>query len=393
MTEPAPGPRPLDQSRPARVYRYASGGRHTDVDGAAARVGDLLTSEGWPTLWYVRLRYGWLHMPSRAVRDGVLSLPTPDVDWAVVGLEATDQCADALAHYGNAIREQDATPPSAGHSAQRLMLDVRPSDSGLRDAFDLPDCDWPLVERWQSIRVVWHAEAWRIERADFGNGLVFRIDAATQCALQHTSIESDVLATRNLAALVACYRASLEPTRHAFLVFEKTCRSIHRLSGLREHVVDMLAPFWWQVQAQKSVLWSGEFCFALRICGPRNTTDLSRIAAALGAPYLETAFHFALRTAVAENASGAAGELYRVLEQGRANLLVPVRWSDGEYQWPAVHRFLLDRALALAPLALPTYVLLWLLEWLPEMRHHVHSRAVRLLEAVRASVQRVCGRR
>jgi hypothetical protein len=55
--------------------------------------------------------------------------------------------------------------------------------------------------------------------------------------------------------------------------------------------------------------------------------------------------------------------------------------------WREVHKFIVGACLALAPIDLPAYVLLWMFDYLPGYAHLEQFRKIRLIEAVKCSVR------
>ena len=59
-------------------------------------------------------------------------------------------------------------------------------------------------------------------------------------------------------------------------------------------------------------------------------------------------------------------------------------------RWRTVHPWLLDTCLAMSPLELPPYVLLWIVDWIPFFEHAVsHRKKIHLIESIRDSVWRI----
>jgi len=66
-------------------------------------------------------------------------------------------------------------------------------------------------------------------------------------------------------------------------------------------------------------------------------------------------------------------------------------WIEGaENRWPMTHEQLVDAVLTIGTgHSLPSYVVLWIGDWLPGVARHEALRKLRLIDAVFASIQRV----
>ena len=353
----------------------------------------------------------------------------------IVPLVVTDRLTDALSHYRDAFKyletcydKANVETRDADSYLRRFALAVRPSDVGFRAAFVRNASDWSLCSQWHSIIVTWHAGAWWITKVNFGNGIeapLSRESIALYVSApdRYASLHPLGAFARDLGPVVAGYRATLATGEVAILVFHTPLELDVSIDGLVRLGIDLsrrLAPLAWRPVAAAAAApterGSGSVLagrFTMPIVGPLKNRNAERFVQALSdsvyallasasAPVLPGP----LLCDIVFTDSDISAYDYDSLIDGCIEQycrLIPHRTRPGRAfvgaladpacQWRAVHRFLLDRALALAPLALPTYVLLWLLEWLPEMRYHVHIQAVRLLEAVRASVQRVLGTR
>ena len=329
--------------------------------------------------------------------------------------DVTDRFSDALTHYAGCARDVRAR-------GVHLVVIVRPSDVGFRNAFSLPEHERLLAARWTAVAVAACGADWWLYDAAFSTHWPRGFDqyiltgprvvrAALEFFTQSTAEpvagrQPEVHVTRDFTRLVVAYRDWLQTPKTAYLVF----RSTHNWA---EHMPDIVGAIENRLERRRwhcaEVLFDirdtkgfGERdTYAVRVVGPVKMFDRTVFAAALAD--LGSIADTRLETIVDSDSARQRSRLRRYRDyawlEKRSDHWTSAcvggrEWSaPPEHQWPSVHRFLLDRALALAPLALPTYVLLWLLEWLPEMRHHEHIQAVRLLEAVRASVQRVCAAR
>jgi hypothetical protein len=61
--------------------------------------------------------------------------------------------------------------------------------------------------------------------------------------------------------------------------------------------------------------------------------------------------------------------------------------------WKAVYRLLMENTIAMAPLELPQYVLLWTFDWIPGVGQHAEYKKVRLIEGVLQSRQSIIDKR
>lgn len=55
-------------------------------------------------------------------------------------------------------------------------------------------------------------------------------------------------------------------------------------------------------------------------------------------------------------------------------------------QWKAVHKNILNICIAMAPLCLPSYVLLWIIDELPNYDRVSHFKKIRLIESIKRSI-------
>jgi hypothetical protein len=63
---------------------------------------------------------------------------------------------------------------------------------------------------------------------------------------------------------------------------------------------------------------------------------------------------------------------------------------NADLLWTKVHAMIFDIVIALAPLNLSIYVLLWIIDWLPHLeRAHAEVKKVRLIESVMNSIRKV----
>ena len=77
-----------------------------------------------------------------------------------------------------------------------------------------------------------------------------------------------------------------------------------------------------------------------------------------------------------------------------ASLLIIVALRSQLLTWPLVHAQILDIVIALAPLDLPCYELLFVVDWLPHWeRAHRQYRKVKLIASIVKSIERVRLRR
>lgn len=64
-------------------------------------------------------------------------------------------------------------------------------------------------------------------------------------------------------------------------------------------------------------------------------------------------------------------------------------WSRVEHRWKTIHRFILDTLFGMIELNLPAYVLLEILDWLPDTRHGARFDKVNLIQNVITSVRKI----
>ena len=63
-------------------------------------------------------------------------------------------------------------------------------------------------------------------------------------------------------------------------------------------------------------------------------------------------------------------------------------------QWPVIHALILDIVIAMSPLNLPAYILLWIIDWFPYLeRRHTEYRKVTHIIRIIESIRRVWQRR
>ena len=140
-----------------------------------------------------------------------------------------------------------------------------------------------------------------------------------------------------------------------------------------------------------------DFDGALRAAAAKNSKNGMCLAVELGAKD----FDGALRSAAAAGASAAmrmaktmgATDLHAAAAvlRGKACRRLMQHWQAQAWQ-KEQHKRLLDAALALEPLKLPVYILLWMLEWV-ENEMPAEYKRVRLLEGVRQSSQKILSSR
>ena len=355
-------------------------------------------------------------------------------------LATTDLRRNALAHYRDAFaaleceyRVGEFRPLTVPHRILSLpfAMQVRPTDAGLPDAFSLPEGDWLLCRQWKSITVAWYQNKWWIADVDFGNGCAQVLSTYWRvwCPLRDLPAKSapgDVTfsedryrrragaLTRDLAGLVAAYRLTLKTwglVALQFTLMTADTRRPHIIAGVESRLAECRWQFidqpvqtvddpdWPEPQAELTSMhaigplstfrcdeWRTEpmpFC----IDGMR---DQWRVTVA-GEPFVvDPRRHGLLGPAqdVSNNVPVAWG--LRAIQYDRQRLHVD---PQPVYQWRAVHYVVLEVTLALAPSELPSYVVLWVLEWLPALRHHVHIQVFRLIESILASRSRVLAAR
>lgn len=65
-----------------------------------------------------------------------------------------------------------------------------------------------------------------------------------------------------------------------------------------------------------------------------------------------------------------------------------------DLRWQVVHKVILETVVAMAPLALPAYVLLWIIDWLPDYdKVHGALKKVSLIQSIIESTRRVLAAR
>ena len=359
---------------------------------------------------------------------------------SVIPLAVSDRFADALAHYcdaidqGNAIVEsylQEAAvnnvdPINGDDKLHLIGLRVRPSDVGFRSAFAASETEWLLCSQWISVTVVRHADRWWINDVDFGNGIERPLRHFSAFLYRDPRLISyadpefdpnDVARTRNLPRLVRGYRATLATAELVFVLLHLSASP----AGAEGDAFDSLAASLAAFQLRPLVNWldgdtedSGRFgspprgdftLVAIPIAGPRASIDPEMLVAlasgldtfgSLGGPRLCKV----VRAGSEPRTHARLAKRYHRLA-GDRDFHFPVynrRTLGGamalpQHQWRGVHQFITDRVLVLAEYGLRSYEMLWLLEWLPEMRHHEHIRALRLIDGLLASVRRVVERR
>lgn len=62
---------------------------------------------------------------------------------------------------------------------------------------------------------------------------------------------------------------------------------------------------------------------------------------------------------------------------------------NSRLQWGVIHPRLLDLSIAMSPLNLPPYVLLWIIDFLPEFAFVSHHRKIHLLESIARSIRKI----
>jgi len=65
----------------------------------------------------------------------------------------------------------------------------------------------------------------------------------------------------------------------------------------------------------------------------------------------------------------------------------------GPYTWALVYPYYLETVMALLPLDLPAYVVLWMLDWFDKFRVAPEIRKVQFVEALRQSRRAILARR
>ena len=71
-----------------------------------------------------------------------------------------------------------------------------------------------------------------------------------------------------------------------------------------------------------------------------------------------------------------------------------IRWvTTARLRWPYYYEALIDICLAIAELGLPVYVILEIVDWLPKMELTNRLKRVRVIEGVKASIERVYAKR
>ena len=301
----------------------------------------------------------------------------------------TDPYADALEHYRDASLEMQRHDSNIA-----LVIYVSPRDIGFRRAFAPSEADWMLCEQWHTIGLALFADEWWIVDVNFQPGRCF-LQAATvrshfATPVAGTNRNPNVYVTRDLSRLVDAYREWLQQRACAFLVFRQRVAELMPVAKLLESAISR---YQWHVV-------TAVFCadvVAVRIGGPES----KRAAAILAAPFrrIRQTHGVRLLSVVGPRLRRRTGALFNyldydwLLQHSRTTRFIGNWWVENDLAWPTLHRFVLDTALALAPLALPPYVLLEILEWLPRLRCHVHKQVIDLIEGVTRSVRRLCAAR
>ena len=395
---------PVDCARVFRMQNVVL--LSTEPDEAVtvvARPGDLVVQSAFfETTWWMRTfgppgsQMAWRELPETDEGDFV-------IEDSVMHLSA---CTDALAHYRDACRAEQT-------AAVRLLLSVRPTDAGFRAAFACREADWLLCRQWKRVELAMRDNEWWIEDIDYGLNwtdetpfsdavLTRRKVAANRWQLpEHRRRLGQ---TQDIRPAVAAYRALLEPSVTSYLVFHEPLRELtgaglfchleHCLSAVQRHVLDEFD--------RNTGHFSDRTLVVYCVRGPARY-DRAAVARLID-EMCERAFRRANRLLAIVEKSGqhVCADWPRLIEPIQFDYSAFAAHCDPatfeytriwavrpEFQWPAVQRAVLDAALALAPLRLPPYVLLEILEWLPALRHHVHASVIGLIEAIRASVQRV----
>lgn len=318
-----------------------------------------------------------------------------------LGLAATDLFADALTHYADAAAHLRTL-------GVELVIGVRPSAAGFQAAFPLSEGDRMAAAQWEEVWLSRCDDKWWIHDVTFAyyrshGGARFRDILRTigraDCA--PTGRMPGLHATRDLTFLVDVYRNWLQSPTDAYLVLTRdTSKPAPAMMAILREVDWRLVYEHWHVTALLlDVDPANADKFVLRIGGPPDTFDAARIATRLRS--LGGARFEALVERSSRGARSVAPRpryrdwkwLERRVSHATSSRLGNQWWAAPPYRWPALQRFLLGVTLALAPCHLTPYVVLWIVEWLPEMRHHVHIQALRAIEAVQKSIARVLQRR
>lgn len=402
----------LAAPRPARVVRKRDASNARRLLRLCQR-GDLLMlgdSERW-RVYGVR---GGAHVPSTRFDS---------YGDCTIGLATTDLYADALAHYRDMFAAEErafrarCARVGIGLRRARLSLQVRPRDAGLPAAFTLQPADWLLCRQWRSLTVVWYRDEWWISDVDFGNGcnrvlgpfssVWHQLDDALPAAPDEESLYRDAVGaqTRNLAQLVEAYRQTLKTGAVVRLEFRAAPNCRLPDAQLFNNICDVFASHHW-----RKVGWPVHHMLdgadhinglAVYATGPLVDFDRAKWTDELALLYIDgdgpkywpmtiDANVFVadpLRHTTSTDVAASLAATWPLADAWCREFADGATWPM--FQWRATHNAVFGAALALASLHLPAYVVLAIVEWLPELRSHVHIQVLRLIEAVRASVRRV----
>jgi hypothetical protein len=320
----------------------------------------------------VRIDRGWWVMCHNSLLDGLCD--TTDFLSFAIDRQVTDSLDDALAFYAAPLARLLA------ERADYVRIEMRPTAACLRRLLDGTDADWALCSRWWSLYLTYRENGWSLIRVEFGNGANYRTH----------------LQNNRLRPAVDAYRATMRTAAVAFVICDPGVgvdfTNPELIRNLSQVVQAALETYGWTIISKAS---SG---IAFYVTGPvgalRHDAFVSvvkNVWKKIDAVHeLSLGFATSDKPAIVRNKCRHFTQYVNFLEP------FPIRfrnWSDPVYQWFSVHNQVLNTTLALLPLELSHFVLLWIVQWIPWAYHSDDLSVLRLIQSITNSARRVISAR
>ena len=321
-----------------------------------------------------------------------------DASYAVIRtmyipLSVTNQFRDALAHYQTVIDEERARYKE-GKQSFKFRFDLHPADEGLNQHFyrhleNASDID--LCRRWSFVTVRPKVSRrlqlqFQIVDVNFGTGAIAK-----------------KLFWGSMKPVVDKYRMMLQTLAIIFIVFVDV--DFDENTGVE---MNWALPAGWNIKGITGLSHRGDGSYVAMAYGEFQTMDRERLVVrmenfefAMGERHGRERFKVAYvvlpddTSFVLHQPPPIAAEYSFCALTGffAPHKRFAIEWSFPGYQWRAVHHLILGIAIAFASLHLPPYVLLEILDWLPQCYHAIHYQKIQLIISTVASTRKVLAKR
>lgn len=306
----------------------------------------------------------------------------------------TNAFTDAVQHYSEIIAEQ-AARKAQGKPHFMIKLQLHPVDQGFRARFCtlnehtalLPSFDadhyTAISRRWEYVTVSFRdLSTCFAVKACFGNGMIYTASWRPK----------EVRAPCDLSKVIAAYQTSTKTIYSCYVIVYRGSSST---ASFKEALMPTL-PLEWVIDGSVPSTLLPKPAVLTRIHGPVTTFDrvaFTQRVKTLCESETRTSWMTRFKKIVLETDATPRAVVsmgFQKLEKYfLQNVVNPPNLPLRKYQWIEVHKTICNIAIGLAALLPPPYVLLEIIDWLPDCYHSRHVQKINLIMALTTSMRRI----